>query len=96
MNTVHYSNMVHVFTKKEKKSLLNKREILKTSLKLLVEEGFESFSMHKLAKKLDWAVGTAYRYYPSKNLLFFELEKRVIEDYGNVIIRAKDSKGKRS
>jgi len=69
----------------EAKRKAKKAEILKVALEMVVQEGFDGFSMHKLAKKLDCAVGMTYRYFASKGTLFFELDKAIIIELGALV-----------
>ncbi|MCA9520950.1 MAG: helix-turn-helix transcriptional regulator [Myxococcales bacterium] len=54
-------------------------------MQLLVDEGLEALTTHRLARELDWAVGALYRYFESKDALFAALVQDVIESYGMAI-----------
>ncbi len=47
------------------------------ALALLDDEGLETFSMRRLARRLGVGVMSLYRYYPSKDELFSELARQV-------------------
>ncbi len=53
-------------------------DILAAAQGLLVEEGFEALTMQRLANELDHAVAAVYRYFPSKDALLAELQRRVL------------------
>jgi len=57
------------------------KTILDTAMSLVVEGGIEAMTIHAIARKLDWAVGAMYRYFPSKDALLAELQCRVIAEY---------------
>jgi AcrR family transcriptional regulator len=62
----------------ERKRLQRMERIVETALRLAVGEGIEALTIQRLARELDAAVGTLYRYFPSKEALLAELQRRVI------------------
>lgn len=54
--------------------------ILETALELLVEEGLEALTVHRVARQLDVTAGALYRYFPSKDALLAELQVRFIAE----------------
>ena len=48
-------------------------------MELVAEEGFEGFSINRLAGELDVAAGGLYRYFPSKDALIATLTGRAVE-----------------
>lgn len=61
------------------------------ALQLVVEDGLENFSVHKLADRVDLTAGALYRYYESRDemLLAVELEVRsFFEAYFNAALAA--------
>src|SRR5436853_399827 len=62
--------------------------VVETSMKILTEEGLGALTMHRLAEALDYTVGAVYRYFPSKESLLAELERRVVVSFGQVFGRA--------
>lgn len=55
--------------------------ILSSAMTIIEKEGIETLTIHRLAKELSWAVGAMYRYFPSKDALFVELQCRVIDEF---------------
>lgn len=60
--------------------IISKEKILKESRDLVAEEGLDSLSIRKLAKKCDLAVGTIYNYFSSKDDLMISTIESVWED----------------
>jgi AcrR family transcriptional regulator len=54
-------------------------EILDASAELLVADGFDAFTMQRLAARLDYATGAVYRYFPSKDAIVAELQRRTVQ-----------------
>jgi AcrR family transcriptional regulator len=52
--------------------------ILTTAEKIIVEEGLDALTIHRLAKALDYAPGALYRYFSSKESLLSELSCRAV------------------
>ena len=53
--------------------------ILDASTELLCAEGFDGFSMRKLAKRLSMTVANIYNYYPNKNAIYLDVQTRGFE-----------------
>jgi len=62
-----------VLTRKEKEKLMHKEAILKASLRLFSSKGFHTVSMQDIAAESEFAVGTLYNFFQSKEQLFTEL-----------------------
>jgi AcrR family transcriptional regulator len=76
------------------RSRLRKTEqILDTALKLVVDKGLEALTIQGLARALDWSPGALYRYFPSKDALYAELQRRVINSYEETLSTALSSPG---
>ncbi len=58
---------------------LRTRRYLKTASKIVFTEGLDALTMQRVAKELDCAVGTIYRYFPSKDALVADLQREAIE-----------------
>lgn len=59
--------------RKERERLRHKQEILDKALKLFSERGFHNVSMQQIAESAEFAVGTLYNFFESKESLFKEL-----------------------
>ena len=60
-------------SRKQRERLRHRQEILDTSLKLFSERGFHNVSMQQIAEASEFAVGTLYNFFESKETLFEEL-----------------------
>lgn len=62
-----------VLTRKEKEKLMHKDAILKAALRLFSSKGFHNVSMQDISAEAEFAVGTLYNFFASKEQLFTEL-----------------------
>ena len=84
--------------RRERKRAERSERMAQAALELVVEEGLEALTMQRLARKLDLAVGALYRYFPSKEALLAELQRRVIgafhEDLRSELARLEPALGR--
>jgi len=59
--------------RKEREKLQHRQEILSVALRLFADKGFHNVSMHEIAAAAEFATGTLYNFFASKEDLFFEL-----------------------
>ena len=59
--------------RKERERLQHREDILSAAQRLFAERGFYNVSMHEIAAAAEFATGTLYNFFPSKEDLFFEL-----------------------
>jgi AcrR family transcriptional regulator len=59
--------------------------IISSAMTIIEKEGIETLTIHRLAKDMNWAVGAMYRYFPSKDALFVELQCRVIDEFSQLL-----------
>ncbi len=59
--------------RKEKQKLEIRKMILEASMKLFVEEGFESVSIRKIADLIEYSPTTVYLYFKDKDEIFYDL-----------------------
>ncbi len=52
---------------------------------LVIEEGFDGLSIHRLAKDVDYTPGALYRYFSGKGALIAALTAKVLEDLGEAV-----------
>jgi len=78
-------------SRKERERLRHRQEILETALKLFSERGFHTVSMQQIAEASEFAVGSLYNFFESKEALFEELtesrSERIIGDLVAVLDR---------
>jgi AcrR family transcriptional regulator len=60
-------------SRKEREKLRHREEILETALRLFSAKGFHNVSMQEIAEESEFAVGTLYNFFESKELMFEEL-----------------------
>jgi len=57
-------------SRKEREYLRHRQEILHVALKLFSEKGFHNVSMHEIAQKAEFAIGTLYKFFENKEDLY--------------------------
>ena len=55
------------------------KRILDAAMSLMATEGYEVFTIARLAKELDYAVGALYRYFKGKDAILAALQVRVVD-----------------
>jgi len=58
-----------------------RRQLLDAAMAIVVDEGLDSLTVAGIAKRLDAAVGSLYRYFPGKDALVVGLQERAIRDF---------------
>jgi TetR/AcrR family transcriptional regulator len=59
--------------RKEREQLLHKQQIVDTAMRLFSAKGFHPVSMQEIATQAQFAIGTLYRFFPSKEALYQEI-----------------------
>ena len=76
------------------------KRILDAAMGLMASEGYEVFTIARLAKELDYAVGALYRYFKGKDAILAALQVRVVdqiaEDLGECASRIDEAAQARS
>jgi AcrR family transcriptional regulator len=67
-------------SRKERERQHHRQEILTAALHLFAERGFQNVSMQEIAAAAEFATGTLYKFFPSKEDLFFELLETTAEE----------------
>lgn len=62
-----------------------RQEILKQAKMIMVNEGYKGLNMRTVAKKCNFAVGTIYNYFPTKDDLLAQLMADYWEEYYGVL-----------
>ncbi|MFZ5597142.1 MAG: TetR/AcrR family transcriptional regulator [Bacillota bacterium] len=70
-----------------------KNKILEAALQSLVEEGFDRFSMRRLASRLGMTAANIYNYYTNKDELYIDIQTRGFEMLYDSIKEACDAAG---
>ena len=76
-------------SRKDRERQRHRQEILEIALKLYVEKGFNAVSMQEIADESEFAVGTLYNFFRSKEALFEELTEncgeRILSDLMEIL-----------
>jgi AcrR family transcriptional regulator len=75
-------------SRKARERLRHRQEILSAALELFAQKGFYNVSMHDIAAAAEFATGTLYNFFASKEDLFFELLVACAEESLAVILPA--------
>ena len=67
------SGDTQVPSRRQRERLRHKEEILSAALKLFSAKGFHNVSMQEIASEAEFAIGTLYKFFASKEALFDEL-----------------------
>jgi len=85
-------------SRREREKLRQRQEILAAALKLFSEKGYHNVSMHEIAEKAGFAIGTLYKFFRNKEDLYKSLiteqADRFHEALTNAIEEADDVIGK--
>ena len=60
-------------SRRQREKLRHKEEILSAALRLFSSKGFHNVSMQEIASEAEFAIGTLYKFFTSKEALFDEL-----------------------
>ena len=67
------SGDTETLSRRQREKLRHKEEILSASLRLFSAKGFHNVSMQEIASEAEFAIGSLYNFFPSKEALFDEL-----------------------
>ena len=76
--------------RKEREFQLRKKEILEAALRLFSRKGYAGTSMQEIAKESEFAVGTLYKFFPTKRDLYRELVLERARDIHEKLMSAFD------
>ncbi len=80
-------------SRKERERQRHRQDILSAALRLFAEKGFHSVSMQEIAAAAEFATGTLYNFFPSKEDLFFELLLVTGEESLGIVLPALEDPG---
>jgi len=83
--------MTNTISRREREKLRHRGEILDAAEAVFAEKGFHRTTVDDIAARSEFAVGTIYNFFESKEQLFVELMKTGIEKIGQVLIPILDS-----
>ncbi len=74
-------------TLRERTRLARHAAVLETALRIVSTEGRRALTMQRVANELECAVGTIYRYFPSKDVLLSEILRESLETlHGSLVL----------
>ncbi|MBN1345374.1 MAG: TetR/AcrR family transcriptional regulator [Phycisphaerae bacterium] len=77
-------------SRKERERLQHREEILDAALRLLVQKGYHNVTMREIAAEAEFATGTLYNFFKSKESLYAELVKTFARYMGQAFLPALD------
>ncbi|NVM20446.1 MAG: TetR/AcrR family transcriptional regulator [Desulfobacterales bacterium] len=80
-------------SRKEREYLRHRQEILQVALKLFSERGFHNVSMHEIAQKSEFAVGTLYKFFSKKEDLYLALILEKAREFRSALTAALQTPG---
>src|SRR4030067_544194 len=72
-------------SRKEREYLVRRREILSAAEKVFAAKGFFPTTMNEIAHKAEFGTGTLYKYFKSKEDLYFTLIDEKIEEINRLV-----------
>ena len=73
-------------SRREREKLRHRRQMLAAALELFSEKGFHNVSMHEIAKRAEFAIGTLYKFFKNKEDLYKALMMEKAEEHHQVLI----------
>ncbi|HHW44180.1 MAG TPA: TetR/AcrR family transcriptional regulator [Desulfotomaculum sp.] len=88
-------------SRKEREQLQRRAEILQAALELFSQKGYHNVSMHEIATRAEFAVGTLYKFFKNKEelykeillqtaMLFYSASSKALEEKGDEYARVKN------
>jgi len=74
--------------RREREKLRLRQEILTTALELFSEKGYHNVSMHEIAEKAEFAIGTLYKFFKNKEDLYKALILGQAEKFHDALTKA--------
>jgi len=71
-------------SRREREKLRQRRQMLAAALDLFAKKGFHNVSMHEIAEKAEFAIGTLYQFFKNKEDLYKALIMEKAEEYHRV------------
>jgi len=73
-------------SRREREKLRHRRQMLITALELFSEKGYHNVSMHEIAKRAEFAIGTLYKFFKNKEDLYKALMMEKAEEHHRVLM----------
>jgi len=79
--------------RREREKLRQRQEMLATALDLFSQKGYHNVSMHEIAEKAEFAIGTLYKFFQNKEDLYKALVLEQCDKFEEAITRAIEKPG---
>lgn len=76
--------------RREREKIRQRQEMLAAAFDLFSQKGYHNVSMHEIAEKAEFAIGTLYKFFQNKEDLYKALVLELCEQFEKAIIRAMD------
>jgi len=80
-------------SRKEREQLRRRTEILQAALELFSQKGYHNVSMHEIAVRAEFAVGTLYKFFKNKEELYKEILMQTAMLFHSALSKALEEKG---
>lgn len=80
-------------TRREREKLRHRRQMLVAAIKLFSEKGYHNVSMHEIAKRAEFAIGTLYKFFKNKEDLYKALIMEKAVEYHRALIKVLSREG---
>jgi AcrR family transcriptional regulator len=77
------SSSTRKLTRRERKALRTRQNILRTSGELFSNKGYDNVTMDEISEKVDLSRATLYNYYGSKEAIYFEIGRRSLSGFND-------------
>ena len=74
--------------RREREKLRQRQEMLASALDLFSQKGYHNVSMHEIAQKAEFAIGTLYKFFQNKEELYRALVLELCGEFEDSIMRA--------
>ena len=74
------SSSIRKLTRRQRKALRTRQNILKTSSDLFSSKGYDNVTMDEISEETDLSRATLYNYYGSKEAIYFEIGRRSLSE----------------
>jgi TetR/AcrR family transcriptional regulator len=74
--------------RREREKLRQRQEMLAAALDLFSEKGYHNVSVHQVAEKAEFAIGTLYKFFQNKEDLYKALVLEQCDKFHDVLVRA--------
>jgi TetR/AcrR family transcriptional regulator len=74
--------------RREREKLRQRKEMLAAALDVFLEKGYHNVSMHEIAEKAEFAIGTLYKFFKNKEDLYKTLILEMSDGFNEALMKA--------